>query len=86
MGSSAAPNRHAGPHSEGWRESLVCAVCAIGKRAGVVPPGARLAHCAVRERGPHIIRQVQAAVRQILEHEATMSTYGALETLLKRLH
>lgn len=41
---------------------------------------------AVRERGPHIIRQVQAAVRQILEHEAVMSTYGALETLLKRLH
>lgn len=38
---------------------------------------------AVRERGPHVIRLVQAAVRQILEHEAVMSTYGALSDMLK---
>lgn len=38
---------------------------------------------AVRERGPHVIRLVQAAVRRILEHEQSMATIGALTDVLK---
>jgi len=40
---------------------------------------------AVRERGPHIIRQVQSAVQDILKYEATVSLTRTLAKMARKL-